>query len=214
MAVRAAPPAGSLRMAVSGVMPGGSAWANVFWTTTIVGTPTTTQMNTVAQDLLALWVTNFQSRLADDVTITLGKATYYGASGYVITGEHAISSVGTYGSNSQVPDQAAAVLSWLVSTTWRGGKPRTYLPAVPNHAVLVDMAHLSSTVVSGLEGDGAAFLAAINGYNTSPFTTMVLGCLRFFSAGAPLGTPIFLPFTGCTVHSRVATIRRRLGRET
>lgn len=194
-------------------MPGGSNWANVFWMSTITGTPTTAQMNTLAGNLLGLWITQFQSRLADDVTITLGKATYYGASGYVITGESVVADVGTYGSNSQVPDQAAAVVSWLVATTWRGGKPRTYLPAVPNHAVLVDMAHINSTLVSGLEGDGAAFLAAINAYNTSPFTTMTLGCLRFFSAGAPLVTPSFLPITGCTVHNRVATIRRRLGRE-
>jgi hypothetical protein len=201
-------------MAVSGVMPGGSNWANVFWATTIVGTPTTTQMNSLASDLLGLWLTQFQSRLADDVTITLGKATYYGASGYVITGEHAVNDVGTFGSNSQVPDQAAGVVSWLVSTTWRGGKPRTYLPCIPNHSVLVDMAHMSSTLVSGLEGDGAAFLAAMNGYTTSPFTSMTLGCLRFFSAGVPLSPPVFLPYTGCTVHSRVATIRRRLGRET
>lgn len=195
-------------------MPGGSNWANVFWINTIVGTPTTTQMNTAAGNLLGLWLTEFQSRLADDVTITLGKATYYGSSGYVITGESAVTDVGTYGSNSQVPDQAAGVVSWLVATTWRGGKPRTYVPCIPNHAVLVDMAHMGSTLVSGLQGDGAAFLAAVNAYNTSPFTTCALGTLRFFSAGAPLSPPVFLPYTGCTVHARVATVRRRLGRET
>lgn len=213
MAVRAAPPAGSLRFAVSGVAPGGGAWANTFWIATTVATPTTAQMNTIASSLYSSWKTAWQGLLGDDWTITLAKATYYGASGYVIVGEDIVTDVGT-GSGNAFTDQVTAVVSWLVATTWRGGKPRTYFPGILTTGDLLDNAHINSTLVTALEGAGTAWMTAVNAFTSAPLTSATLGTIRFFSGGVPLGTPVFLPYAGVFVHNRVATMRRRLGRET
>ena len=213
MPVRAAPPPGSLRFAVSGVAPGGGNWANVFWIATTVATPTTAQMNTIAASLYGLWKTSWQGQLGSNWTITLAKATYYGASGYVIVGEDIVTDVGT-GSAATMPDQVCVVLSWLVSTTWRGGKPRTYLPKALASADLQDLAHIKASVVTALETLGNGWITAVNGFTSAPFTSCTLGTIRFFSGGVPLTTPTFLPYTGSFVHTRLGTIRRRLGRET
>lgn len=214
VAIRGTPPAGSLRFAVSGVAPGGAAWANVFWIATTVAAPTTAQMNTMTSSLYSAWKTAFQGLLGDNWTITLAKSTYYGTAPYVITGEHVATDVGTVGGDSTMPDQVTAVLSWLISTTWRGGKPRTYFPGIVSTSDLVDNAHITGTHVTTLETQATAWMTAVNAYTTSPFLTMVLGTIRFFSAGEPLAPPVFLPYTGSFVHPRIGTMRKRLGRET
>lgn len=213
IAVRGTPPAGSLRFAVSGVAPGGAAWANVYWISTTVAAPTSAQMNTMAASLYTDWKSAYQALMGDDWTITLAKATYYGTAPYVITGEHIATDVGTVGAASLIPDQVTAVIGWTVATTWRGGKPRTYFPGIVSHTNLLDNAHMNSTLVGYLETAGTAWMTAVNAYTTSPFLTMTLGTIRFFSAGAPLSPPVFLPYTGNFVHSRIGTMRKRLGRE-
>lgn len=214
MAIRGTPPAGSLRFAVSGVAPGGSAWANVYWISTTVAAPTTSQMNAMVASLYTAWKTAWQSHLGTNWTITLAKGTYYGTAPYVITGEEIATDIGTNAQSSIFPDQITAVLSWLVSTTWRGGKPRTYFPGILKSADLQDNAHITSTLITALEGAGTTWMTAVNAYTTSPFLTMSLGTIRFFSANTPLTPPVFLPYTGNFMHSRIGTLRRRLGRET
>jgi hypothetical protein len=186
----------------------------VFWINTTVAAPTTAQMNTMVATLYTDWSTHFAPLIGDNWTITLAKATYYGTPPYVIIGEHSATDTGSFGANSNIPDQVAACVSWLVSTTWRGGKPRTYTPCLVAAGDLADNAHLGATQISTLETAAAAWMTAVNAYTTSPFLTMELGTVRFFSAGVPLAPPVFLPYTGSLVHSRLATMRRRLGRET
>lgn len=171
-------------------------------------------MNTMVASLYTAWKTAWQAHLADNWTITLAKGTYYGTAPYVITGEEILTDLGTRTPSSIMPDQITACLSWLVSTTWRGGKPRTYFPGIVVSADLQDNAHMTSTLITALEGAGTAWMTAVNAYTTSPFLTMQLGTIRFFSAGVPLAPPVFLPYTGNFMHSRISTMRKRLGRET
>lgn len=211
MAVRAAPPPGSLRFAVSGVAPGGGAWANTFWMSTTVATPTPTQMNTIAAGLYGLWKTSFQGQLGSNWTITEGKATYYGASGFVAVGIVNATDVGTGPAASQT-DQVCIVLSWVINTTWRGGKPRTYLAKSIQPADLVNQAHIQPSVITALQTIGNGWITAVNGYTSAPLTSMALGTVRFFSGGVPLVTPVFVPYVSCKVTSRIDTMRRRLGK--
>lgn len=213
MSVRADPPAGTARLAIGGVAPGGSNWASVFWVDTVTIVPTTAQMNTYSSDLGDLYYNNLKALIGTNWTFDLAKVTYYGASGLVITGETVLSLSGDGSAASIMPDQVAACASWLVDTTWRGGKPRTYLPTPYASAHLLNNAHLTTTWAGTIETASAAFLADVNSYNTSPFTSNTLGTLRFFSKGVPLTSPAFLPYTGVKVNQRLATMRRRLGRE-
>jgi hypothetical protein len=196
---------------VSGHAPGGSAWANTFWMASTVANPTPTQMNTIASGLYGLWKTQFQGQLGSNWTITLGKCTYYGAAGFVSVGQVNATDVGT-GPASVQADQVCIVLSWVINTTWRGGKPRTYLAKSIQSSDLVDLAHIGPTVITALQGLGNAWITAVNGYSSAPLTSMQLGTIRFFSLGVPLTAPIFVPYVSCKVTSRIDTMRRRLGK--
>lgn len=211
MAIRATPPPGSLRFAVSGMAPGGGAWANTFWMASTVAAPTPTQMNTIASGLYGLWKTQFQGQLGSNWTITLGKATYYGTPPFVSVGQAAATDVGTGPAASQA-DQVCIALSWVINTTWRGGKPRTYLAKSLQPADLLNQAHIQPTVITALQGIGNAWIAAVNGYSSAPLTSMQLGTIRFFSQKVPLTTPVFVPYVSCRVTSRIDTMRRRLGK--
>lgn len=170
-------------------------------------------MNTIASSLYSAWSTAWINLYGSNWTITLAKATYYGASSYVIVGEEIETDTGG-GSANNFPDQVSCCVSWLVSTTWRGGKPRSYVPALLTAGELLDNAHIGSTLVGLLETAGADWITAVNAFTSAPLTSCTLGTIRFFSGGVPLATPVFLPYTGVFVHNRIATMRRRLGRET
>ena len=191
--------------------PGGGAWANTFWVASTVATPTPTQMNTIAAGLYGLWKTQFQGQLGSNWTITLAKATYYGSAGFVSVGVDNVTDVGTGPAASQT-DQVCICLSWVINTTWRGGKPRTYLAKSIQPADLANQAHILPSVITALQGLGNAWITAVNGYSSAPLTSMQLGTIRFFSGGVPLATPVFVPYVSCKVTSRIDTMRRRLGK--
>lgn len=175
--------------------------------------PTPTQMNALASDLAGIWKSNYQDTMGTNWTITLGKATYYGAADLVVVGEEALSDTGGGTGASVITDQVAVCTSWIVDTTWRGGKPRNYIATPYLTSQLLNNAHITTGWAAELVTLSNDFLTAINGYTTAPFTVNELGTVRFFSKGVPLVTPVFLPYTGCKVNQRLATMRRRLGRE-
>ncbi len=106
--------------------------------------------------------------------------------------------------------QAAVVLSWLSGAYWRGGKPRTYMPGVP--ATMIDTNHsLSDTLKADVISAAAGFRTAINAIKTPALDLLTLGVVSYASNKQWRTTPLFLGFTGVTVHDRLASQRRRLG---
>lgn len=208
---RATPPPGAVRFAVSGKMPAGGNWAEVFWfMTTNSGGLTIPAVQALGVKLLQPWQIEFLSLLASDLGVALTTTTFYGDAGLVITAESAETLVG--GSTAATrEDQVAVVVSWLVGSTWRGGKPRTYLPS-PEGLASADTAHITAAAATTLQAHGVQAITDWNAVTSGPFLTCQFVCLRFFSKGAALVPPQALPVIGCKVDTRFDTQRRRLGK--
>jgi hypothetical protein len=108
------------------------------------------------------------------------------------------------------PASVACVFSWHIPRRYRGGHPRTYVPA----GVETDLSagHLWNTTAQ------AAFAAAASGF-LSNMNAISIGGTPFFMVnvayrrgGIILATPIVDPITSSSVDDRIDTQRRRLGK--
>jgi hypothetical protein len=107
---------------------------------------------------------------------------------------------------------SAMLLSWAIISSYRGGKPRTYLPGM-DRTDEDSTFTWSDTRVAAVRSDAADFLTAVNGITTPNIDSVTLGCLHFFRAGTALDPPYFDPFIGVDAQKRICTQRRRLGPE-
>lgn len=119
---------------------------------------------------------------------------------------------GTY-TEPALPPQCAVALSWQISRRYRGGKPRTYIPAIPTAAVGGDgSAALTSAYMTIAEDAGATFLANINGI--AGLTHDIQLCnVSYFSGLAPRISPQVDVTQSVVVHGRLDSQRRRSGKE-
>jgi hypothetical protein len=106
---------------------------------------------------------------------------------------------------------SAVVLSWLSAAYWRGGKPRTYLPGVTTG--MIDTNHsLADANKASILSAATSFLSAVNAITTPAVDSTHLGFVSYASDKEWRSTPVFFPFTGVTIHDRLGSQRRRLGR--
>jgi len=127
-------PDNSARVAISGTSNSRN-WANVFHVQF-------TTSSSISQADLDTWLTafcnqyktSFAGQLSPSAGFVNGKATLYTPGGGVLQSVSAMTGAGSGGTIVQ-DNSASAVISWLSTVYWRGGKPRTYLPAIPNAAI-------------------------------------------------------------------------------
>lgn len=182
---------------------------NIFhfqWTGTA---PTPASLAALITSLAAAWNTNFGPLCNTGVALTHGKAADLSSRTSNIA-ELDVTGAGTR-AGSAMTTQVACVVSWAIARRYKGGHPRTYLPA----GVLADVTqgHLWTTGFVNSAGAAAdAFLAAANAISNGG-TTYKLACVSYHDQKVlrPLGLP-FLINDG-SVHTRVDTQRGRLGRE-
>lgn len=125
---------------------------------------------------------------------------------------HTATVPGTLAGSGNSPN-VAMVVGWTINAHYRGGHPRWYLPGVmPNVLTTPGGAHLDSAHQSGLQSAANALLASFNGAAVGS-TTATLGTISYSSGKVPRPTPLFRPFIGAQVPSRLGTQRRRLGKE-
>lgn len=119
---------------------------------------------------------------------------------------------GTY-SEPALPPQCAVALSWQISRRYRGGKPRTYIPAIPTTAVGGDgSAALTSAYMTIAETAGDNFLTFLNA--VSGLTHAIHLCnVSYFSGLAPRISPQVDVTQSIVVHGRLDSQRRRSGKE-
>ena len=116
---------------------------------------------------------------------------------------------GDPGSPSSAND--SAVISWLGGWHYKGGKPRTYMAGLPE-GVEATTTTLTSDYVESLRVDANDFLSAVNALGTTAFPGCSLGTISYQSGGVWRDPPVFFPYDGAVVHTRIASQRRRLGR--
>lgn len=112
-----------------------------------------------------------------------------------------------------LPPQSAVVLSWQIVASYRGGKPRTYLPGIPTTAQFnPGSSQLSPTYASALQGEATAFLNAVNAVSLTG-GNLTLGTISYHSGHAVRPSPVWRPFVSARVHERLDSQRRRSGKE-
>ena|SRR5215471_4148536 len=110
-----------------------------------------------------------------------------------------------------VPNLATSkVISWRSGVYWRGGKPRTYLPGVPQ-ADTDDAKHLNTAALGRLLTQANAFHGQLNGTVQGAITTTVHGFVSFRGLTGDIVVGAFYPITGAATHPRMGSQRGRLG---
>jgi hypothetical protein len=177
---------------------------------TVSGPYTDTQMSAVADEVFTDFSdvfkdaltndTHIQSALAED--LTTGSAAAGLSSGASV--------VGVLG-GSIIPSGSAVVLNFGISSRYRGGHPRVYLPP-PNTTFLNDARSWSSSFRSGTESGWNSMLAAIQASTIG--TTLGLGqvAVRYQSGGVPLVPPQRFDVAVVTASPIIGSQRRRYNR--
>jgi hypothetical protein len=203
----------SARIAVEGQTAKGVNWANVFWVLTGSGTtPTPANCTALATSVYNSYHTRLFAHLGKDAHMTRCVVNWYGPQPTQVTGDYLATTAGGSTNNTEV-DSLSMALSWRFAATWRGGKPRTYLPALPTEA-FHDSNTLDSTFMATMLTGASNFLSDAPTWDVSGvFPSVQLGVMSFFSHNAPRTVGAFYPFTGVVIHPRIDSMRRRLGRE-
>ena len=213
MTTRPWPGSSRARIAIDGKTAKGVNWANIFWlvTASIGATPTVAEVNDLANAMYQAFLTTLWDIQGNDATMENCVANWYGTQPTQVAGIHVESNPGGAGNPTEV-DSLAAVISWSIAATWRGGKPRTYMAALPTNAI-GDSNTLDSTYLTDLDTAAGDFLTAVNAISTSKFSSVALTCLSFFTGGGPRTPPVAYNINGHRVKTRIDAQRRRLGRE-
>jgi hypothetical protein len=112
------------------------------------------------------------------------------------------------------PPQVAVCLSWDIAESYRGGKPRWYLPGIPTAAVNpVGTSTMDVAYATAMEAAGSAFAGAVNAIALSGGGNPKLGTVSYYSGHAVRPTPQFREFLNTRVHERLDSQRRRSGHE-
>jgi len=165
----------------------------------------------LASAIYTAYQTSLFTEVGTNTSLERVIVNWYGAQPSQVTGIHEAHSLGT-GSAATEVDSLAAVVSWSFPATWRGGKPRTYIPGVPSNS-FTGTNRLSATYIAALLTDAGTFISNMNGITVTPFGAVVFALQSFFSGNVARTPPVMFPITGAQVHPRINSQRRRLGRE-
>lgn len=209
MAQRIGPP-GSARVAISG-NHFGKPYANVFWAN-LVGGATATQAG------FDTWTTNFGDQyynvfkdiLSTGTTINSASAVLFQSSTSVLHSLHTVNQPGLVSAQFLNDASAAVVLSWTSNAYWRGGKPRTYLPGI-QASYQANAYNITPAGDTAYTAHGSSWITAINALSAPSISNTQFGFVHFFAGGVLLNPGVFYAITGCQVHPRFGTQRRRLG---
>ena len=174
------------------------------------GVPGTGDLSTLATDLYGAFQTTFLGPLSSSCSLTECTVHYF-SSGEEITASS--SAVHSGGDESEIIGvNTASVISWTISTRYRGGKPRNYLCGM-SQAALGGSRKWTDGYVAAQTANAGTFLTTVNGLAPGSITTVTLGCIHFFRGGVALSPPTFDPFIAGKAQQRICSQRRRSGHE-
>jgi hypothetical protein len=202
------PVAQTVLLRVSGLI-NGLPWNNLFHVRYTGTAPTPDQMNTIAAQTFDAYNSAFTSFLPSTASLLLVESvdlTSPMANSGQFQGNQAGTRVGTPMQNS-----LAAVVSWHINYRYRGGHPRTYLPA----GVLEDIGAgrlWLDPFPTELGAAALGFRAALNLIQVAPLTFAMVS-VSYTLDKAPRPSPMVFVIDNAIVHTRIDSQRRRLGKE-
>jgi hypothetical protein len=201
-------PAGTLRVALSGLISTHK-WVNVFYcqlTHTVA--VTVNDLESILNGIVDLWGGNMMASLTTNVTLQQADGVFIPSVGQSLQWTHTETKTGL-DANIIQDASACAVVDWLISDYYRGGHPRTYLPG-PSSSGITNASQLGATIRSNIAANAETTRNGINALTSTNVTAVTMGTVRFQSAKAWLSPPVFRPYTGSKVRSVLGSQRRRL----
>jgi hypothetical protein len=178
--------------------------------TTPVVSQTVTSLTSLATSFYNAWGTRFITSLGNTANLIGCNTTDLSGTG--LQGSYLHTTPGG-ASGASIAPQCAIVITWKAAINWRGGRPRTYLPFVPNNALpSASGSKLQSTFTSALATAAQNFLVDVNGITLSG-SIYQLGVPSYYTKGNFRPAPVFYAFQSAVVHDRLDSQRRRSGKE-
>lgn len=188
----------------------GTNWQNVLHLQYSGSAPSTSDLTSIATAVANAWNTNFAPMCGAQVSLTEVDTADL-TSSTAATQQTTVSHAGSRGGTA-LPSSVACVVSWAINHRYRGGHPRSYLPAGMIADVLTG--HLwQAAFITAMESAAAAFLTALNAITFAGSTCRMVS-VQYVSAKTRLSVPVPYTINASTVHGRVDTQRKRLGKET
>ncbi len=184
-------------------------WNNIFHLQYSGLAPNATDLNTMATNVLGAYTTAFAPLMAAGLPISECQISDL-TSATAAQGEATVGTAGTRVGAAN-PASVAAVISWHINLRYRGGHPRTYVPAGTNDDLL-NFTTWTSAFVTELDAAAGTFKSAMDALVTGA-TTYKLCIVSYQSGGAPRPQPLPFQINAHSVDSRVDTQRRRLGKD-
>lgn len=188
----------------------GTAWNNRFHLQYSAVPPTTAELTTVCNDVISAWTAHWSAVCPTDVALTAVEiadiASATGASAEVVA------ATGGIRVGAPMTNQVSCVVSWKINLRYRGGHPRSYLPAGVAADVLTQRLW-TTAFVNEMASAAQGFHAALNAITVGA-NSMAMVAVSYFTNHVLRPTPLVLPITNEVVHDRIDTQRRRLGKET
>jgi hypothetical protein len=188
----------------------GTAWNNTYHLQYSGAPPTDAELDIVCTGIVNAWGLAFALLCPTDVTLTTVQAADI-ASATGASHELATLAPGTR-VGTGMTNQVACVISWKINLRYRGGHPRTYLPAGVATDVLTQRLW-ENTFIDAATASAATWHSNLNGI-VAGLNSFTFVAVSYFTNGALRATPLVLPITSEVVHNRIDTQRRRLGKET
>lgn len=185
-------------------------WVNVFYMTYSGTPPSTADCSAVATSVRAAWLSAIAPAMLTGTILTGVEVADMSTSTGAV-GSNSTSAAGTKASSAPLPVNCAVVISYKVNRRYRGGHPRNYLPG-PNAADVSNGRTWQSayqTVLNAMSGNWPTALNAIS----SGGSNYQLAAVSYYNGGALRTQPLVMAVTSCVVHTRLDSMRRRLGKE-
>jgi len=187
----------------------GTTFNNVFHLQYSGAAPSVANLNALCTSVLTAWQTNFKSLCPSSVVLASADAQDL-TNAAAATGLATDTTAGTR-AGTAMPNSVAACITWKINNRYRGGHPRTYLPA----GVIADITggnRWADAFVTSAQTAAAAFLTAMNAISVGGATYKMV-CLSYTRNKVALVPPVPYTIQSSLVDHRPDTQRRRLGRD-
>lgn len=203
------------KLILNWVGPASRVAKNILYVLTAGGTGTTSDgvwLKSLAnQTMTSLMSSNVQGTVGSNWSLNSVTAKDNGGTAAQATSDHAaIPGVAT---GATFPPSVAITISWIIPESYRGGKPRTYMPGVPeSSSVTAGDSAIAASFATLLESHAVAFLTSMNAALLSG-TSIAVGTVSHYHGHSLRPTPVFYTYLGAKVHERLDSQRRRSGKE-
>jgi hypothetical protein len=177
-----------------------------FWTP-ISAAVTSGELSTAAESLYTAFATTILADMSVNSYLTKCEVLAYVAPLELVGSYAAVSEGAATGATAAA--NVCAMVNWGIPSTWRGGKPRTYLWGVPGSAVSDDGRTLAGAYHTALQSEVVAFTAAANAVTVAG-DPIQLSMLKKVTAGVVLSPGYLLELSSPEVNTQICSQRRRL----